>query len=528
MELRRDSAVAGTSSSRENEPMAISREMRKLENKWDTERSWPKRLEWLEIRNIRGWGGQRIDFNFPFIAIVGENGVGKSTILQAIASIYKSPKDINFASDFFPDTPWDTITEASIRCSIREGNTSSQMSVRKPTDRWRGNPGRRDREVVYIDLRRIQPIAAQTGYARIAKSQNHETQRSVFDQDKLSRFSSIIGRPYQDAGFSLSSADPKRWVPISELSDCKYSGFHQGAGEATITNLLKTDFQKYSVVLIDEIETSLHPRSQRRLVRDLAEVCRLKELQVIVTTHSPYVLEELPNQGRIYIMNSSQGKNLITGVSPYFAMTQMDEEQHPEADIYVEDERSKIIVEEILVAHKKELLPRCCIIPYGAASVGQALGIMVRQNRFPRPSLVFLDSDQEATEGCLLLPGDDAPERVVFEGLKNKQWSGVAARIGRSHSELIDATESAMTLSNHHDWMRSVADKLIIGSNDLWRAMVMSWVEHCLAITDATQIAERVQSALSGINFVDATPLDVPLTNPAPASPNASERLFPQ
>ncbi|MGD1277945.1 MAG: AAA family ATPase [Tepidisphaeraceae bacterium] len=508
--------------------MALSREMRKLVNKWETESSWPKRLEWLEILNVRGWGGQRVDFNFPFVAITGENGVGKSTILQAIASAYKSSEESWFASDFFPDTPWDKITEASIKCSIREGNASTVVSVRKPSDRWRGNPNRRERIVNYIDLRRLQPIAAQTGYARIAKPQNIETNRLAFSAEKLARFSSIIGRPYRDAGFALSDADPNRWVPVADLPECKYSGFHQGAGEATITGLLKVDIPQYSVLLIDEIETSLHPRSQRRLMRDLAEICRLKELQIIITTHSPYILEELPNLGRIYVMNTSQGKTLITGVSPDFAMTQMDEEKHPEADIYVEDERSRIVIEEVVIAQKKELLPRCCIIPFGAASVGQALGKMVKQDRFPRPSLVFLDADQEPAEGCLLLPGDDAPERVVFEGLANKQWAGVAERIERSHSELVDATQTAMTLTNHHDWLKSVADKLIIGSNDLWRAMVISWVKECSIRADARKIVERIQSALDGIKFVDATPNEVPLTNPAPASPNDSPQLFRQ
>src|SRR5262249_21371983 len=156
--------------------------------------------------------------------------------------------------------------------------------------------------------------------------------------------------------------------------------------------------------------------------------------------------------------------------SPYFAMTQMDEEKHTEADLYVEDEKAQVILEEIVVAHKKELLPRCCIIPYGAASVGRALGIMVHGNRFPRPSLVFLDADQDASIGCLVLPGDDAPERVVFESLEKCGWPNVADRIARSHSNLVDAAQSAMTLNDHHDWIKSVADKLIIGGNTLWRA----------------------------------------------------------
>src|SRR5580704_3698521 len=96
----------------------LSKQMRLLQNKWNTNAGWPKRLESIEIRGLRGWTGQRIDFRFPIIAISGENGSGKSTILQSAAAIYSPASEQQtrwFASDFFPDTPWDTIRDASIR-----------------------------------------------------------------------------------------------------------------------------------------------------------------------------------------------------------------------------------------------------------------------------------------------------------------------------------------------------------------------------------------------------------------------------
>lgn len=49
----------------------ISSEVRRLQAKWQTRNAWPKWLEWLEIKKIRGWSGQRIDFDFPIVAIVG-------------------------------------------------------------------------------------------------------------------------------------------------------------------------------------------------------------------------------------------------------------------------------------------------------------------------------------------------------------------------------------------------------------------------------------------------------------------------
>ena len=72
--------------------MALSRQVRRMLNKWDSNSGWPKRLEWVEIEGIRGWHGQRVDFPAPIVAVVGENGSGKSTLLQAAASAYSQPE----------------------------------------------------------------------------------------------------------------------------------------------------------------------------------------------------------------------------------------------------------------------------------------------------------------------------------------------------------------------------------------------------------------------------------------------------
>ena len=67
-------------------------------------------------------------------------------------------------------------------------------------------------------------------------------------------------------------------------------------------------------------------------MRDLADHCREREVQIILTTHSPYILEELPPYGRYYILEADGIKRIVTGVSPQFAMTQMDDENYPECD----------------------------------------------------------------------------------------------------------------------------------------------------------------------------------------------------
>jgi len=479
--------------------MALSNEMRRLETKWQSQNGWPKWLEWLEIRNIRGWSEQRISFGFPIVAIVGENGSGKSTILQAAACTYQSPDNDGrtfFPSEFFPETAWDTEQDLRVRYAYQQGEQHFDHSVRKPTTRWLGQPERPQREVLHIDLSRLQPVGTRVGYARIAKNRHLEENSTPFTDGQVARLSQIMCRDYDLAKMALSSIDATREIPVLSKAGKTYSGFHQGSGEITTMELIAKQLPKYGLVLIDEIESSLHPRAQRRLMRDLATVARDRECQIILSTHSPYILEELPLSARTYILETGGQKEIVNGVSPQFAMTKMDDENHPECELYVEDTRAATWLAEILSRKAPELFVRCSIIPYGAANLGIALGQMVEAKRFPRPTRVFLDGDQGGAAGCALLPGDDAPERVVFEDLRGQAWRHVWTRVGRDLATVSDACQNAMTLADHHEWVRSAANQMFCGGDVLWQAMCSEWAE--MVPNELTQpIIDQVMDALA-------------------------------
>lgn len=485
--------------------MTISREVNRLTRAWQNGTAWPKRLNWVEINNLRGWDGQRIKFPFPIVAISGENGSGKSTIIQACAAVYQrqqsqgsvKQKGTKYASDFFPSTYWDKVENAAVRFGYAQGSEERDGNIRVRSERWKGNSERPLRDVTFLDLSRIVPIGGRVGYAKIAKTTHTEASSEKFDDDRLARLSNILGHRYDQAKMALADVDPGRRIPVLQRTSASYSGYHQGQGETTIAELIQADLPKYGLVLIDEIESSLHPRAQRRLIRDLATVCRERELQIILTTHSPYVLEELPKEARIQIFEQEGTRHAMIGVSPEFALSKMDEVQHPECELYVEDEASKTLLMEILSQHDRDLASRVFITPCGAASVGYQLGQMVARKRFPRATGVFLDGDCIEGDGCCLLPGSEAPEEVVFDELRSLAWGDLWIRLLRDTSVVADACETAMTATNHHDWIGESAKQLMIGGNVLWHTMCAEWVKRCLKDEDFSRIKQYVEDRLA-------------------------------
>ena len=74
------------------------------------------------------------------------------------------------------------------------------------------------------------------------------------------------------------------------------------AGERAILRLSKEITQlDGALVLIDEVEAGLHPWVQQLLMVHLQQLALRNDLQIIVTSHSPVVLESVPSNGRIFL-----------------------------------------------------------------------------------------------------------------------------------------------------------------------------------------------------------------------------------
>jgi len=100
---------------------------------------------------------------------------------------------------------------------------------------------------------------------------------------------------------------PDREVPFRELSDGYRNMLAMVADIAmrcaTLNPALMNDATKETpgVVLIDEIDLHLHPKWQRRVVGDLMRA--FPKVQFIATTHSPFIIQSLPPQDGVQLIN---------------------------------------------------------------------------------------------------------------------------------------------------------------------------------------------------------------------------------
>ena len=315
----------------------------------------------LSDGKLRGLGKFDITFKYPIAAIAGENGSGKSTLLAIVACAFHNEKKgyklsgrknpYYTFSDFFIQSKSEIPPQGiRIRYQIRHNKWRKakpglgwQSRRKKEGGKWNNYDSRVRRNVIYFGIQRVVPHYERSTH----RSYRGRFQPGNLDENVRKRIykiaSRIIGKTY--SGYELYKHS-KYSLPFTTCNGVRYSGFNMGAGESAVFEILTALFEagRGALLVIDEIELGLHEKAQRRLIHELKELCKEFHCQIICSTHSHVILDELPPEARFFIESKTDESKIIPGISADWACGKLGGRNSGELDLFVEDETARAIL----------------------------------------------------------------------------------------------------------------------------------------------------------------------------------------
>lgn len=266
-------------------------------------------LEEVRITNLRAIDDLRVSFDYPVSVLAGPNGCGKSTVLFACACGYRLPGDTSAAfapSQLFPNF---TSKQQAVRSDPVPG-TQLEFHYVHQGDRlstiWkRGKSWSRSGQLPerHLYLRTLANLASPSEVRSILQLGRKQVQREAISPELLIFAHRIL--PWRYRNLDLISGQSSRDLLFAEVDvddETRYSEFHMSSGERTILRISKDiSGLNNALVLIDEVDTGMHPHTQQQAMLELQRSALRQNLQIIVASHSPIILDSVPPEGRIFL-----------------------------------------------------------------------------------------------------------------------------------------------------------------------------------------------------------------------------------
>ena len=400
----------------------------------------------IHLEGIRGIDDIRVVFDYPVSVIAGGNASGKSTVLFAAACAYKVPgagvKDF-VPSTLFPDyrpklgRREDEKHEIVIEFdySTPDGRRSMRWRRSKGWNRsflGRKNASQPERPIYLRTLSNLSNPSEVRGVLSMSRLSS-EPLESPLTASQIEFAQRML--PFRYSEVVHLSSGSKNLLFAAQEGGASYSELHMAAGERAILRLSQEIAQlEGALVLIDEVEAGLHPWVQQLLMLQLQQLALRNDLQIIVTSYSPVVLDAVPAHGRIFLERDERGR---VAVRPAYRDVVQDALYGRSGDalnLLCEDDAAEGILHGIFDV----LLPRQRI-RRESVRIGRDTGA----SEFPAHATAFrkfgqiqsfvfiLDGDKQGCdverkiqEGAgsevpvLFLPGRAAPEVWVWERLR--------------------------------------------------------------------------------------------------------------
>jgi len=419
----------------------------------------------MHVQGFRCHTSTVIDFISPITAFCGRNGTGKSTLIQLAAAAYASPAEETptyYIRDFLvrgtldpdPFTP-----TASVEYQYWDGERSSpglgpryvtrQTTVSRTAARWSGYPRRPERNVFFVGVGLYLPASERRDFifrnAGRLELRTTETATAV----TKSWTSRVLGSAYDTMSRNTVAVSDREGSLLSVTRHgVSYSEAHMGHGEGRTQYLIAALelLPEKTLVLIEEPETSLHAAAQYELAAYLIDVAKRRGHQIVLTTHSEYLLEALPSASRIYLHREGISVRPIPGLASREALSMMSDGHVPALWVLVEDRCGQIVLQEIVRRFDQGFLSTIAVrVSGGAQMIGSIAPVVNAIKGVPMVAVRDGDQAEDPGKGLFKLPGTGPPEKALFECLEVEEHIR-----SKYHVEMADVR--AVAPADHHAW----------------------------------------------------------------------------
>jgi len=528
---------------------------------------------------------QRINFDFPLTAFIGPNGSGKSSALHALYGCPegKTPYDFWFSTQldsidyyskdgrklrqsFFYGFKNEELEELQvIKARINRENNPDYWETSRPLmnagmreipDGKRNPPIKKN--VIYFDFRSELSAFDKYFYFEIPSSNlksrtrqdylrnQSKKLRNLFfgtytqayasgvaqnkdleklPEEEIRTVSSILAKDYKEIKIIYHKMFHNWGYSILVKTDFhNYSEAFAGSGEMSVIRLVHglSRANKGSLVLLDEPEVSLHPGAQKRLKEFLLEQIITKKHQIIVSTHSPTFIEQLPKEAiKVFSQNLGNGKinikeNILSTEAFYF----IGHEINDKVNVVVEDILAKKIFDKVLQKLGEEVKNRFNIkfLPGGASVLQQYVETFSNTN-IENYFFIF-DGDQKRVDELFdTTTLSDANKKSDYLKSKIQDQTGVDIKFytdggteGGNQEQLIQMMISYLTYyKGHVFYLPQATPEDIIWSDEVTRQIILNQQDYEQNITRINALEKRklrvfetAKIIFGGENHVDA------------------------
>ena len=421
----------------------------------------PHFLDAVTLTGLRGLENLRVRFEYPVTVIAGANATGKSTVLFASACAYKVPG--SGYKDYVPSTLFPNYNpkhgsrrdnSAAVTIAFDYSTPDGRLSMRwRKSKGWnRSFAGRKgasqpERNLYLRTLSNLSNPSEVRGLLRMSLATEPPSENHLV-ASQLAFAKRMLPFDYSDVvnlGSKASKYSKQKSLLFAEQnSGPTYSELHMASGERTILRLSQDIAQlDGALVLIDEIEAGLHPWVQQLLMLELQRLALRRNLQVIVTTHSPVILDAVPPEARVFLDRDHDGR--VTVVAPYRDIIQnaLYGRTDEALNVLCEDKIAEAIVRGAVDYLNRTLMlsgePIIVARDIGASEFAGYARALARLD-LGRNFIYVLDGDMQNTPAhkklkdeaaraiVLFLPGSKTPEDWIWEQLVKRQSNDETAK----------------------------------------------------------------------------------------------------